>query len=115
MIVSVPSSAFGRGAGHRRVDEADAALGERGADRGALSPGAIVDMSTHSVPVAPRRRATPSLAEQDLLHLGAVDDHRDDDVARRADLGRRVGDGARRARRPRPRPSPRVRLQTVSS
>ena len=91
MIVSVPSSALGddpvTGASTKPMPRSSSAAPIR-----RVSAGAIVDMSTHSVP-SPARVGDAVLAEQDRLDLGAVHDHRDHDVARRADLGRRVGDG----------------------
>ena len=99
MMVSVPSCAFGLEPGHRRVDEADAALRQRGGDAPAVAgrDGGHVDAQR----TLGRSLRDAVLAEDDLLHLGAVDHHRDDHVARGPDLRRRRRHGGAVLGRPR--------------
>ena len=60
MIVSVPSSAFGEEPVTGASTKPSPRSVERRADRGACRAGAIVDMSTHSVPSAARVAAPSS-------------------------------------------------------
>src|SRR3954453_14132286 len=85
-----PVLGLGRGAGHGRVDEADPALVQRGAD----APRVRRRDRRHVDAQRPLRGAVRDavVAEQHRLDLGAVDDHGDDDVAVRADLGSRLGE-----------------------
>ena len=76
--------------------------------------GAIVDMSTHSVPSAAAGRDAV-VAEQDRLDLGAVDDHRDDDVARRRRPSAGVSATVAPCSAANASARSRVRLKTVSS
>ena len=76
MIVSVPSSAFGREPVTGRVEEGDAASASRSPIARA-AVGAIVDMSIASAALAEAVDGAV-LAEQHLLDLGRVGDHRDD-------------------------------------
>src|SRR4051794_7113615 len=85
-----PALGFRRRAGHGRVDEADPALVQRGAD----APRVRRRDRRHVDAQRPLRGAVRDavVAEQHRLDLGAVDDHGDDDIAVRADLGRRLGE-----------------------
>ena len=116
MIVSVPSSAFGEEPVTGASTKRDAALGQR--RRRCAAPQARPDRR-HVDAEQIRARApfaAPLVAQQHRLDLGAVDDHRDHDGrSARADLGRRRGDLARRARRPSARAVSAVRFQTTSS
>ena len=76
-------------------------LGERLRRAARAVSGAIVDMSTNSVSLA-RAGQRAVLAEQHLLDLRAVDDHRDHDVGALGHLARRVGDLAAVLGRPTP-------------
>ena len=90
MIVSVPSSAFGddpvTGASTNAWPRSASAAPIRRA-----SAGPIVDMSTNSVP-GPAPPTAPSSPSRHRVDLGAVDHHRDHDVAALGDLARRRGD-----------------------
>jgi hypothetical protein len=86
-------------AGHRRVDERNAALRELAGDAAAVAGGDR--RHVHAQRAIRGAFGDAVVAEQDLLDLRAVDHHRDDDVAGPADLGGGPRDGAAVLGRPR--------------
>jgi hypothetical protein len=81
MIVSVPACAR---AGHRRVEHAYPALVQRAADAPRVGGGDRRHI--HAQQALARRLHDGLIAQQNRLHLRAVDDHAHHHVARRCDL-----------------------------
>ena len=88
-----------RGAGHRRVDEAVAALAQGGAE--AAGVGGRDRRHVDEQGTGPRGGERAVLAQQQLLDLAAVDDHRDHDVAALGQFAGGGGDAAAVLGRPR--------------